>query len=86
MITATSWVKRGVAAQFPVKYEIDEDEINRISKLARIQLEEAQEDLKEAQEGSGEDSEDEEAAEKPKKKDAAPESKMDEYVVSSWMR
>ncbi|KAJ9227421.1 hypothetical protein DTO169C6_62 [Paecilomyces variotii] len=50
MITATSWVRRGVAAQFPTKYEIDEEEIGRISKLAKMQLEEAQGDLKAAQE------------------------------------
>lgn len=56
MITATSWVRRGVAAQFPTKYEIDEEEIGRISKLAKMQLEEAQGDLKAAQEAEAEDS------------------------------
>ncbi|KAJ5721514.1 uncharacterized protein N7483_009448 [Penicillium malachiteum] len=45
MITTTAWVRRGVAAQFPTKYEIDEKEMDRISKLARMQLEDAQEDL-----------------------------------------
>jgi periodic tryptophan protein 1 len=49
MITSTTWVRRGVAAQFPTKYEIDEDEINRISELARIQLEDAKGDLKAAE-------------------------------------
>lgn len=48
MITTTTWVRRGVAAQFPTKYEIDEEEINRISELARIQLEDAKGDLKAA--------------------------------------
>jgi periodic tryptophan protein 1 len=51
MITATTWVRRGVAAPFPVKYEIDEDEMNRISQLARLQLEDARQDLKDAQDG-----------------------------------
>ncbi|KAF9886641.1 hypothetical protein FE257_011281 [Aspergillus nanangensis] len=60
MITTTGWVRRGVAAQFPTKYEIDEKEMDRISKLARMQLEEAQGDLKAAQEGAGEDDEMEE--------------------------
>ena len=45
MITTTAWVRQGVAAQFPTKYEIDEDDMNRISKLARMQLEDAQKDL-----------------------------------------
>jgi periodic tryptophan protein 1 len=50
MITTTAWVRRGVAAQFPTKYEIDEEEFNRISKLARQELEDAKGDLKAAQE------------------------------------
>lgn len=45
MITTTAWVRRGVAAQFPTKYEIDEAEMNRISELARMQLEDAQGEL-----------------------------------------
>ncbi|PKY04771.1 putative rRNA processing protein Pwp1 [Aspergillus campestris IBT 28561] len=57
MITTSAWVRRGVAAQFPAKYEIDEEEMNRISKLAREQLEDAREDLSAAQEGQGDDDE-----------------------------
>ncbi|KAL4999246.1 WD40-repeat-containing domain protein [Aspergillus recurvatus] len=49
MITTSAWVRRGVAAQFPTKYEIDEKEMDRISKLARMQLEDAREDLNAAQ-------------------------------------
>ncbi|KAJ6087652.1 hypothetical protein N7467_006566 [Penicillium canescens] len=49
MITTTAWVRRGVAAQFPTKYEIDEAEMSRISKLARMQLEDAKEGLSAAQ-------------------------------------
>ena len=49
MITATAWVPRGFAAQFPQKYEFNQDEFDRISKLAKLQLEEAQEDLAEAE-------------------------------------
>lgn len=45
MITTTTWIRRGVAAAFPTKYELDEAEIDRISKLAKLQLEAAQEDL-----------------------------------------
>lgn len=64
MILATSWVRRGVAAQFPVKYEIDEAEIGRISKLAKLQLEDAQVDLEKAKKGGKtSDEEDEEVNE-----------------------
>ena len=50
MITTTTWVRRGVAAQFPTKYEIDEEEFNRISELAQKQLDDAKGDLKTARE------------------------------------
>lgn len=64
MITTTAWVRRGVAAQFPTKYEIDEEEMGRISKLARMQLEEAQEGLSAAQdEAMDEDDKEEESTE-----------------------
>lgn len=49
MITATTWVPRGFAAPFPTKYQFDEDEYDRIAKLANLQLEDAKEDLEEAQ-------------------------------------
>lgn len=48
-ITATTWVPRGYAAPFPTKYVFDDDEYARIAKLAKLQLEDAQEDLEEAQ-------------------------------------
>lgn len=65
MVLATTWVRRGVAAPFPKKYEIDENELDRISKLARLQLEDAQGDLitaqgkPDAQEERSDDSEEE---------------------------
>jgi periodic tryptophan protein 1 len=49
MITATTWVPRGFAAPFPTKYQFDEDEYERISQLAKLQLDDAKEDLEEAQ-------------------------------------
>lgn len=58
MTLATTWVRRGVAARFPTKYEIDEAELSRISKLARLQLEDAQQELNVAQ-GVGQDEESE---------------------------
>lgn len=51
MITASLWVPRGAAATFPEKYDVNEDELARISKLAKLQLEDAKEDLSDAQNG-----------------------------------
>lgn len=53
MITATAWVRRGAAAPNPVKYQVDEDEMMRISKLAKDQLSDAKTSLGEAQNGNG---------------------------------
>lgn len=63
MITTTTWVRRGVAAQFPTKYEIDEAELNRISEIARLQLEDAKGDLKAAQNHDDADAMDEDVVE-----------------------
>lgn len=49
MITATTWVPRGFAAPFPTKYQFDEDEYERISQLAKLQLDDAKEELEEAE-------------------------------------
>lgn len=53
MITATAWVPRGRAAQFPTKYEFDEEEYDRISRLARLQLDDAKDELEEARATAG---------------------------------
>ena len=56
MILATTWVGRGVAAQYPTKYEVDDAELGRISKIIRLQLDDAREDLKQAEKAEkGED-------------------------------
>ncbi|KAL8829446.1 MAG: hypothetical protein Q9191_002011 [Dirinaria sp. TL-2023a] len=49
MITASAWVPRGAAARLPTKYEIDDAELSRISQLAKLQLEDAKNDLHFAQ-------------------------------------
>lgn len=59
-ITTTAWVPRGFAAPFPKKYDFDEDEFARIAELAKLQLDDAQEDLEDAQNG-GEEVEEAEA-------------------------
>ena len=48
LITATTWVPRGYAAQFPTKYQFDEEEYERIAKLAKLELDDAKDDLQEA--------------------------------------
>ncbi|KAK5124270.1 hypothetical protein LTR85_001973 [Meristemomyces frigidus] len=48
MITATAWVPRGHAAAYPTKYVFDEDEYARISKLAKLELDDAKDDLEDA--------------------------------------
>lgn len=53
MITTSTWVPRGFAAPFPDKYKFDEDEFERIAELAKLQLDDAEDDLKEAQEAEG---------------------------------
>lgn len=48
MITAVSWVPRGHASQFPTKYVFDDEEYERIAKLAKLELDDAKEDLETA--------------------------------------
>lgn len=55
MITAAQWVPRGFAAPFPQKYTLDEAEFERIAELAKLQLDDAEEDLKEAEQGAAKD-------------------------------
>jgi len=45
-------VRRGVAAQHPAKYDLDEQELGRISSLARIELEDARVELERASEAA----------------------------------
>lgn len=71
MITTTAWVRRGVAAQFPTKYEIDEEEMGRISKLARMQLEDAQGDLSAAKGGNAKEGGDDTAMDEDQQGDDA---------------
>jgi periodic tryptophan protein 1 len=56
-ITATAWVPRGYAAEFPTKYTVDDQELARISQLAKLKLDDAKVDLEQAQHGEGKDGE-----------------------------
>lgn len=77
MITTTAWVPRGFAAPFPTKYNFDEEEFERIASLAKLQLDDAKEDLEEAQE---KEAEPEKAAKK--EKPSAKEDDGSEFVTS----
>jgi periodic tryptophan protein 1 len=48
MITAATWAPRGFAAPFPQKYDFDEEEFERIASLAKLNLDDANDDLEEA--------------------------------------
>ncbi|KAF9560505.1 WD40 repeat-like protein [Agrocybe pediades] len=48
LISALAWVRRGVAAQHPEKYILDDKELERVSALARIELEDARIELERA--------------------------------------
>jgi periodic tryptophan protein 1 len=77
MITTAAWVPRGFAAPFPSKYTFDEDEFERIAELAKLQLDDAKEDLEEAEAEAAEDGEPEVTAEKSKKKEKKSKKKKD---------
>lgn len=49
LVSALAWVKRGAAAENPKKYSADEKELERVSELARVQLEDAKLDLEKAE-------------------------------------
>ncbi|KAI2638080.1 WD40 repeat-like protein [Xylaria nigripes] len=53
MITTSAWVPRGFAAPFPSRYNFDEAEFERIAALAKLQLDDANDDLEEAQAEEG---------------------------------
>merc|ERR1711939_1260958 len=82
MITATAWVPRGFAAPFPTRYTFDEEEFQRIAELAKLQLDDANEDLEDARKEVAEENGDEAMKENDGSDDEAPsktiKSKVDE--------
>ena len=48
LISSVAWVRRGVSAQHPTKYILDDRELERVSALARIELEDARIELERA--------------------------------------
>ncbi|KAK4682101.1 rRNA-processing protein [Podospora pseudoanserina] len=80
MITTTAWVPRGFAAPFPNKYKFDEEEYERIAALAKLQLDDAEEDLAEAQEAEkkGSEKSDKKKAERETKDDNTSDIEIDD--------
>ncbi|TFK75167.1 WD40 repeat-like protein [Pluteus cervinus] len=52
LISAVAWVRQGVAQRHPNKYLLDENELERVSALARIELEDARVELERAHEAA----------------------------------
>lgn len=49
MISSSCWVPRGFASEFPEQYELDDAEMERITQMAKLELEDAKEGLDAAQ-------------------------------------
>ena len=49
MISATNWVPRGFSSEFPEKYVLDDEEVERINQLAQLNLDDAKATLEEAE-------------------------------------
>ncbi|KAG8714583.1 hypothetical protein FRC11_007909 [Ceratobasidium sp. 423] len=86
LISSVAWVRRGAAAENPEKYNLDEKELERVQKLARIELEDAQVELQRASQAAqemenrsdGEDSTIEEDDNDGSWEDASDDDRMDE--------
>jgi periodic tryptophan protein 1 len=50
LISSVAWVRRGVSAQHPHRYVLDDKELERVSALARIELQDARVELERAHE------------------------------------
>lgn len=84
MITTAAWVPRGFAAPFPTKYNFDEKEFERIAELAKLQLDDANDDLEEARGNEGESSQAKGQGKSSEKNDPSAEAgESNEYVSST---
>lgn len=54
LITSVAWTPRGSALPQPRKYALTDEELQRVSKLASVQLDEAKMQLEAAQQMEGE--------------------------------
>lgn len=60
VISATTWVPRGYASEYPIKYEFNDEELEHLSGMAKLQIKSTEEEM--------EDEEGEEEAEEKKEK------------------
>lgn len=67
MISSSTWVPRGFASEFPEKYELDDEEMERITAMAKLELNDAKIGFKEANEDEEETEESVEGGKKGKK-------------------
>ncbi|ORX84715.1 WD40 repeat-like protein [Anaeromyces robustus] len=84
MISALAWIKKGAAKQFPDKYNLSEEEYQRISSLTEQQVNDAKEDLNNALKNENAEIKDESmATDKPANKndddDELAEYNLDDY-------
>lgn len=49
MISSSSWVPRGFASEFPEKYELDDEEMERITAMAKLELNDAKGELEDSE-------------------------------------
>jgi periodic tryptophan protein 1 len=61
MLSATGWVPRGFASEFPEKYELDDEEMERITKLAQLEINDAKKSIEQLEESDKDDEDKEEA-------------------------
>ena len=88
-ITATTWVPRGYAAEYPTKYVVDDQELSRISKLAKLKLDDAQEDLESARrrgENGGAENDDDEGDEDSVEDDEGNAMDQDDEVINGGVK
>ncbi len=52
LVSSVAWVRRGVSVRHPSKYVLDDKELERVSGLARIELEDARVELQRAHEAA----------------------------------
>lgn len=52
MISSSTWVPRGYASEFPEKYELDDEEMERINAMAQLEINDAKDDLEGAKRAS----------------------------------
>ncbi|TID29859.1 hypothetical protein CANINC_001552 [Pichia inconspicua] len=63
MISATAWVPRGIASEFPEQYELNDEEMARIEAMSKLNLADANADLEGVEGEEGDEIENEESEE-----------------------